>query len=72
MDDGLNHRLQSTDTWFVRIRYVQTEKIGHSPVEENRLAIRRQPPEMTGDHIDELRELPLSLTQCGLGAGSRG
>src|SRR5690606_19742515 len=39
------------------------EKIGHALVEEGRLAIGTQPPQMAGHHVDELRQLPLPFTQ---------
>ena len=67
VDDGRDHRLQSADTRPHRIRCVQPEKIDHAPVEEGRLAVRVQPPQVTRNHIDELREFVLPLAQRRLG-----
>src|SRR6185312_10720214 len=45
---------------------VEAEKIDHALVEEDRLAVRRQPPEMAGDHVHEMRQFPFSRAQLGL------
>jgi len=56
MDDCLYDRLQPAHARFIRIRYIQTEEIDHALVEESRLAIRRQTPNVARNQVHELRE----------------
>ena len=61
--DGLDDRLQSAHSRLVCIRYVQAEEIDHALVEESRLPVRSQAPQVARNHVDELRELMLPVAQ---------
>ncbi len=52
--DGFYDRIQSALTWFVGIRDVKAEEIDHALVEENRIAVRGESPDMARNHIHEL------------------
>ena len=65
--DGLDDRVQSAHARLVRICHIQAEIIDHPPVEEGRLAVGRQPPDMARNHVHELRKLPLPVAQRRLG-----
>ena len=52
--DGYYHRLKPAHARPVHIRDVQPEEIDHALVEENRLAVRSQPPDMARDHVHQL------------------
>src|SRR5689334_2739507 len=67
MYGGLNDSRQGMDAFNIDVTQIQTEKIDESLVEEVRHAVGRQPPEVAGHHVHELREFPLPRAQCLLG-----
>ena len=67
MNDGGYEGRQPVRVRHVRVCYVEAEKIDQALVEEGRLAVRRQPPEVARNHVDELRERLLSVVQRSLG-----
>src|SRR3954451_20139949 len=67
MNDGRYEGRQPARVRHVRVCYVEAEKIDQALVEECWLALRRQPPEVARNHVDELGELLLPVVQRSLG-----
>src|SRR6185312_605910 len=68
MDDRLYKGRQASHTGPVGIGHIQPEKIHHALVEESRLAICRQAPDMARNHVNELREIMLPIAQSRFGS----
>ena len=62
MDRGQEH-VQTAHTRLVQINDVHAQEIDHPVVEEDRFSIRPEPPEVTGNHVHQLRELSFAITQ---------
>ena len=64
MDEGLYGGGQPAHARLVQLPHVmQTEEVEQALVEEGRLALGRQTPDVDRDHVHELRELPLPFAQ---------
>ena len=66
MDGDLNHGNEPGHAGFIGVGHFRAKKINHALVEEGRLAIGRQTPNVARNQIDELREFAFTLAQLAV------
>src|SRR5262249_31611115 len=66
--DGRYDRFQPAHARLVHIRDVQAKEIDHALIEEDRLTVRSEPPDVARGTVHKRRELPLPFAQFRLGA----